>query len=490
MSRFAIRWCVVALAVLGGAGAWQSAGQSIERDSWFEVWIGAARCGWLHERIEIVDQRILTTNEMELRMGRSGEQATIRLGWRFLETPSGDPIECESIQQSGSEHSRARYSFSPASIKVQESAGGRTIDREISVDNSAWMTPGEVERFVKQERQSGAQQIEYSTVDPASGMKVVKVVSKRTPVAGATTTRWTTTNSEVPMPSIEDVDDLGRVIESRTPMPIGDMVAKRCDEASARRALTGAAIDVIGVSVVQLATPCDRIARLKHARMQVKSKDGSVVALPSDGAQRMEVGEGAGVTVDVEVGRTSKATTEQLADSRYSQPSILVDSGDPSVVELGSKAISAAGLNGASSPAARAEAMRVFVNRYIVHKDMATAFAGASAVVKSRAGDCSEHAVLLAALLRAQGVPSRLCSGLVYAPEFGGKRGVFAWHMWTQALIDSAWVDLDATDASRPFHPGHILIATSAQDDAQVDGDFAGLLTTIGNITIEIIDVD
>jgi len=152
--------------------------------------------------------------------------------------------------------------------------------------------------------------------------------------------------------------------------------------------------------------------------------------------------------------------------------------------------VESAGLTNASPVADRAEALRAFVMRFIVHKDLASAFAGASAVAQSKAGDCSEHAVLLAALLRAQGIPSRVASGLIYAEEFGGKHNLFAWHMWTQAQVKGEWIDLDATLASRPFHPGHLLIATSAQDDAQLDSDFSNLLATIGNLSIEVVHVD
>ena len=39
-------------------------------------------------------------------------------------------------------------------------------------------------------------------------------------------------------------------------------------------------------------------------------------------------------------------------------------------------------------------------------------------------------------MLRADGIPARVASGLVYADGFLGSRDIFGWHMWTQALID------------------------------------------------------
>ena len=64
-------------------------------------------------------------------------------------------------------------------------------------------------------------------------------------------------------------------------------------------------------------------------------------------------------------------------------------------------------------------------------KDFSQAFASAAEVVDTHEGDCTEHAVLLAALCRARGIPARVAIGLVYMPathEFG-------YHMWTEVYI-------------------------------------------------------
>jgi len=98
--------------------------------------------------------------------------------------------------------------------------------------------------------------------------------------------------------------------------------------------------------------------------------------------------------------------------------------------------------------------------------------------------------VLLAAMLRAAGIPSRLAAGMVYAREFAGVRGCYAWHMWTQALVDGEWRDLDATLADRPFHAGHILVMTGAQDGPSIDPAFAGMVTAVGNLSVSVESVD
>ncbi len=462
------------------------------RDDWFAISIADVPCGWLHEAVAIRADHIETVNEMRLTVGRAGSQTAIAVRWRFDERADGTPIACTVEQTSASEESQTSYRFMKDHIDVDERAAGRTTAREIPLPAGVWLTPAQVEKALDAARRGNAARVEYRTVDPAAGLVVVDIVSTRLAEAAVdgTTTQWRTKNSAVPLETIEDIDRAGRLILSRTKMAIGDMVARRSNEREAKSCAAAGGLDVIDRSIISLAQPQPKLLTAPRARLAVQSLDGTAVLLPSCASQQVETNPAGGVFVDLDVSRSSAATTEEIADARYLASTILIDAADPAVHALALRALTSADLSITSPATARAEATRALVLRFIIHKDLATAFAGASAVVQSRAGDCSEHAILLTALLRAQGIPSRVASGLVYADEFAGKRGVFAWHMWTQAQIDGRWIDLDATLDRRGFHPGHLLIATSAQDDAQLDSDFSGLLTTIGNIKIEVVDVD
>jgi hypothetical protein len=77
--------------------------------------------------------------------------------------------------------------------------------------------------------------------------------------------------------------------------------------------------------------------------------------------------------------------------------------------------------------------------------------------------------------------------GMVYAPSIGGPNGVFGWHMWSQALIDGKWVDLDAT-LTTPFSVGHIATVTSSLSDEDFGAEMGGILAIIGNLEVEIVD--
>lgn len=93
-------------------------------------------------------------------------------------------------------------------------------------------------------------------------------------------------------------------------------------------------------------------------------------------------------------------------------------------------------------------------------------YATALQAYESRSGDCTEYALLLAALGRAVGIPTRLAFGLVYSRErFHGKKDVFIPHAWVQAWIDNRWVSYDA--ALGQFDAGHIALSLSADGNQQ-----------------------
>ena len=73
-------------------------------------------------------------------------------------------------------------------------------------------------------------------------------------------------------------------------------------------------------------------------------------------------------------------------------------------------------------------------------------------------GDCTEHAVLLAALCRARGIPARVAIGLVYVSAAQG----FGYHMWNEVWIDGGWIPLDATIARGGTGAAHLKLADSS----------------------------
>ena len=93
--------------------------------------------------------------------------------------------------------------------------------------------------------------------------------------------------------------------------------------------------------------------------------------------------------------------------------------------------------------AAPSEANLVAFVRATLTPSGGRSFDVASQVATHKAGDCSEHAVLLAALARAQGLPARVAIGTLIA-RIDGELGAFG-HAWAEIYRDGAWKLVDAT---------------------------------------------
>ena len=96
-------------------------------------------------------------------------------------------------------------------------------------------------------------------------------------------------------------------------------------------------------------------------------------------------------------------------------------------------------------------------------------------VLKTRVGDCNEHATLLTALLRASGIPARLSIGLVYTRE------KFFYHAWTEAYVGK-WVSMDATLNQMPVDATHFKLV---EGNLESQVEIAGL---IGKIKLKVLD--
>lgn len=132
--------------------------------------------------------------------------------------------------------------------------------------------------------------------------------------------------------------------------------------------------------------------------------------------------------------------------------------------------------------------MENWVYNNITNKNYSLDFANAVQVIETKSGDCTEHAVLLASLLRAAGIPSKAVVGLIYTDD---PKSAFGYHMWTKAYIGSKWIDLDATLPYKNFVPTHIaMVETSLNDISDRVDLLINVLKSFSRIKIDILNAD
>ena len=97
-------------------------------------------------------------------------------------------------------------------------------------------------------------------------------------------------------------------------------------------------------------------------------------------------------------------------------------------------------------------------------------------VLRQKAGDCNEHAVLFTALARSLGIPANIQAGIIY------QEGHFFYHAWAQVYL-GAWVSVDPLLNQIPADATHIRLVTGDLDQ-QVD-----IVKIIGRLKVEILEV-
>jgi hypothetical protein len=126
------------------------------------------------------------------------------------------------------------------------------------------------------------------------------------------------------------------------------------------------------------------------------------------------------------------------------------------------------------------EALVRIVEQQLPDIDFAGHFPAAEALARRR-GDCTESAVLLAALGRATGIPTKVASGLVYSRDaYHGASNVFLPHSWVLAYVGGQWRSFDA--ALGAFDSSHIALTIGDGDARSIAAanQLAGLISWQG----------
>ena len=481
--------------VQSAAGPTARAEWELVEESFYALTLGGHPCGRTSERIERAGDRYRTVSTIEMRFVRLGQETRIELASEFVEDARGEPVEA-TVRQRGAE--AVRYVFESPRRARMERGAVREV-RELAGD--AWLTPREVTAFIAARHAAGAAEIRFATLDVQSGFVVAEIAMRRVGEAerriadrALRLVQYEVRNSIQPVVARDLYDAEARLCESTTSIGLGDLVSRRSTRAEADACYARASFDLLAGTFV----PSPRIARYEERtdlELRLEATAGEMPDLPTEGSQAFRRIDARTAVVSVDVLRASGEKPGDRSDPRWLKPSELIDSDSEAVRGLLAKARLGEGV----SPRERANALRLLVSRHLRDKNMATAFGSASEAARSRSGDCTEHAVLLAALCRAAGIPARVASGLVYVPDLGGKGPGWGWHLWTQVLVEPpfvagggglGWVDFDATVGSegRGHHPAHILVATSDLSGGATDPAFSRALSLIGALKVSVVD--
>jgi hypothetical protein len=485
-------WCIFAVClVLAAAGVSNAKSEETE---YYAMLMEGKKIGHVIRSRVTAEGKVTTTQEVSVQVSRAGVSTKVVTTQTSIETTDGKPLGFKIVQDSGT--------------KMVSISG--TVDELWIVDVTATSMGREQKMTVGWP--SGAVMEEgLRLLQLEKGLKEGLVYSAKIFQPGSIQAF----EAEIHIGPKRNVDLLGRVValtEVKTVVKIpggGEIVTTNYVDKDLRMQksvvpMMGAQVEMIACAkefalgendVLELVDkmflaspePLNNIESAKSVTYYLKPSDQvKMLTIPSSDNQSVEQLKEGGVIVTVRpiaapAGAKFPYEGKDSNAIEAMKPTSYLQSDYNDIIELAKRAV------GETKDAAEAvRRIESFVSKYIENRSLSVGYASAAEVAASKVGDCTEFAVLTAAMCRAIGIPARVVFGIVYVKAFGGRENVFGGHSWVEAYVGDKWIGLDATRAPKGFDAGHIALAIGNGEPA----DFLNLAATLGRFKIDKVTID
>ena len=468
-------------------------------DDWAEVYMAGGKVGYAHTTMNRDGDLITTGANFHMVLGRAEQPVKIGMTQHTSETLAGLPVTFGSEMDMSVMKSATKGTVKDGKVTIVTSQYGMDQTQSFDFPTGAMMTWGTYRESMLRGFKPGTK---YTLLVYAPELRLDGSVNAVTTVGeweelrlGAKVTKGqkVIVTLESPIGSFEMaswVDADGVPLKAKVPIPgMGDIEMLTTDQATALRDFVPP--EFFNTSTVPAKRKIDRAAarRIKY-RLTAKNAGVELGDLPKTEMQSV-VGKNE-KSVELLVARVSHKlrsapSTESLPQdmAEFLEGNLMINTADPKLIELAKQAG-----GGEKEPFALADKLRRFVTNYVENKSLNIGFATASEVARTKEGDCSEHGVLLAALGRLNGLPSRVVVGLAYVPIFGNQEDIFGYHLWTQFFVDGRWIDVDAALRETDVSPARIAFAISSLKNAGLADLSLPLITKLGGLDIDILEVE
>ena len=484
-------------------------------DDWQRLSIMGTPAGYIHTVSKLRDAArpvIVTHVFSHTRINRMGEALNIRMEVEYLEdAETGALMQVYSKTQMADIPTECRAIARGDKLHVQTTVAGRTSKKELPYDDEL-IGPQEIIRRTREQALKPGGHLDFKTFVP----DMARIARSRLHIVGQERIRLGATEDEeadgekLEAPAKEEetepnrdeegellwhgtltqdvlpmvttrvwIDDNGEVAKSVMNV-IGGIVVERTTQVRALQAVAPSqTADLFERFFVTVNREIPNPYETTEAVYRIEAPEAILNKLTlEDRRQTVLEREEGGVLLRVRALTDAEEPAEAAPDEKYLVATPYVQSDDDAIEKAASEAVE--GVDGLEP---RALKLREWVYKNVRLKDMSVGFASAKEVLLSRRGDCTEHAVLLAALLRAQGIPARVAVGLVYY------QGKFGYHMWTEAFLND-WRALDAALNQETVDATHIKLLDSALEEGSANAAFVNLVGLIGKMEITIEEIN
>ncbi|MFW6145936.1 MAG: transglutaminase-like domain-containing protein [Planctomycetota bacterium] len=446
------------------------------------VFMNDTKVGHLRSARRVEGDRVIHEEHLSMSVQRFGVTMPIRIDDRYVETAAGEPVEFASTLQAGPlgrTVRRGRIEDGTLHLTVEEAGSSR--ERILPFPDGALFPEGVRLRRLAEGLKAGTT-YEMAIWDPQSvdalAVKVTVGPTAPTMLIGRSVPATEIVNrvstSMGTMEIVEHVDAGGTVLRSTLPVMGMQLRLVACDQAFATA--PSESFELRDAATVASPRPLPAARQSVRATYTLKPAEGVSLILPDTGEQTVRTQSDAAVVVRVALATPGKATRPYEGDA--ADVRAMLDAGEHVQSDHPKITARAEAIVGEIADAgAAAKAIEAWVGNHIADKSLSVAYASALATLTSGEGDCTEHAVLTAALCRAAGIPCRVVMGVAYTDAFEGRQHCFIAHAWNQAYVGGRWVTLDAALGA---DAGRIALGVGNGDPL----DFIGLTQSLGRFTI------
>jgi len=364
----------------------------------------------------------------------------------------------------------ARGALAAGKLRVEVNSGGEKTELELVMRQPPYLLAALKPYIVTQDLEPGKDHL-FPTFDPATLSQQLTTVTiegrERIRIAGKLEPAIRLRQQFKGISVISWIDGAGRTLKEESPTGLS-LVQETAGEAAAIPGGRSLSLDLLAQTSVPVSVLIPDPGRKEFLRLRLS---GFVLDnFPLDGGRQRLYRDILEIKREELAGLPSyKIPANRERYASYLQPTPFVQSDHPKIRALARTIV--ADERDAVKAAAR---IKDWVYRELA-KEPTVSIPNALDVLRTKKGDCNEHAVLFSALARAAGIPAKTVVGVVYL------RGAFYYHAWSEVWLGE-WISLDPVLNQFPADVTHVKFL-EGDIDRQVD-----ILQLIGNLKVKVME--
>jgi hypothetical protein len=443
----------------------------IETDTWMNLFLNDRKIGYSHSALTKCPSGYQLEEMLQMRVNTMGFSQDIRMNTAADLNPDLSLANVDFRLNSG----RFEFAFTgrlkPGNVlTIETDTAGSSRKSDIQLAHPPHLAGAVVMAAARTIDRTPGSRLSFHLFDPATLSQVpvtvsvigkeeisnmgrrIKATKLRVHYKGATQTVWVDRQGEI----VREKGILGLTLEKTSKQ-----------DATGRQSLESGE-DIVEIASVPTTVGIDAPRKTTFLKIELDGFDLNTLDV-AGGRQRRN---GNVLTIQAEsptnAFKSHEASAPQIL-GRYLTPEPFIESDHPAIANLAAEAVSEA-----ETLPAKARKLVDWAYKNI-QKRPVISIPDALTTFKSRAGDCNEHAVLLAALARSVGIPAKIESGLVYL------NGRFFYHAWNSLYV-GRWVTADSVFGQMPADATHIRFASGGP------GSPLDLMPVIDNLGITVLE--